>query len=192
MWLQGEGLVAPKPDDAHGHWYFVTRKGRQLKTGEQIDAYHRAAAFPRQLLHAAVAMKAEAPFMRGEYDTAVFHALKELEVGVRTACRYTASDYGVDMMRRAFHETTGPLTDLRAEVSERQALAHMFAGAIGSYKNAHSHRYVDLDATETVQLLVLVSNLLGIVDARRAKAPKRPRRRSTAGTVTKRRSVRTG
>jgi Protein of unknown function (Hypoth_ymh) len=48
-------------------------------------------------------------------------------------------------MRKAFHEETGPLTDKTTEIAERQARSNLFAGAIGSYKNPHSHRDVNLD-----------------------------------------------
>ena len=48
-------------------------------------------------------------------------------------------------MRKAFDINNGPLTDGAAEAGERQALSDLFAGAIGTYKNAQSHRKVGLD-----------------------------------------------
>ena len=65
--------------------------------------------------------------------------MKAVEVAVREAGGLGADELGVNLMRKAFHIDNGPLTDMNAERGERQARSDFFAGAIGSYKNSHSH-----------------------------------------------------
>jgi hypothetical protein len=53
--------------------------------------------------------------------------------------------------------------------AEREARAHLFAGAIGSYKNPQSHRHVGLeDPDEAAEIIMLANHLLRIVETRRA------------------------
>jgi uncharacterized protein (TIGR02391 family) len=73
-------------------------------------------------------------FSNEQYDTAVFEAMKAVEVSVRDAAGLSAKEIGKDLMRKAFDVNAGPLTDMQAEPAERQARSDLFAGAMGSYK----------------------------------------------------------
>ncbi len=134
VWLEREGLLAPRPGDS-GDWVFITRRGERVATPEKLKAYGQANLLPKQLLHPTIAQKVWASFLRGDYDTAVFQSFKEIEVRVRQLGRFGATDVGVDLMRKAFKPDEGPLTDTASPRAEQEALMHLMAGAVGSYKN---------------------------------------------------------
>lgn len=166
VWLEREGLIAPKPDSG-GEWVFVTRRGQQIRTAKDLNCFRRGNILPKQLLHPIIAQKIWATFLRGEYDTAVFQTFKEVEVAVREAGDFEDTDIGTDLMRKAFDVDRGPLTDQTSPKAEREALAHLFAGSIGSYKNPHSHRKVSIKPEEAVEMIILGSHLLKIVDSKK-------------------------
>ena len=162
IWLEREGLIAPNPEQG-GDWVFVTRRGRLMKNAVDLDAYRKANLIPKTRLHPAISPKVHAAFLRGEYDTAVFQAFREVEIIVRQSGGFGPNDLGVDLMDKAFHKTNGPLTDMALPESEREATRLFFRGAIGRYKNPHSHRNVPItDASEAVELLLLASHLIRI------------------------------
>lgn len=166
--LEREGLIARYPKDRSGN-EFITRKGQRLAKPDAYSAYRVSAQLPRDLLNPKLLSRVWPAFARGEYDTAVFEAFKEVEVCVRNEGGFTDAEYGTDLMRQAFNVDVdkGSLTDPQSPKAERQALSDLFAGAIGSYKNPHSHRRVAIQSTEAAQMIILASHLLSIIDSRK-------------------------
>lgn len=163
------GFIMPAPgiNGANGFRKF-TGEGNRIADDFDPQKYSEAAAFPKIFLHPAIAEKVTASLLRNDLEPAVFEAFKAVEVAVREAAKLSADEHGVDLMRAAFNDKTGPLTNMSDPIGERQALAHFFAGAFGVFRNSTGHRYTGLNDLRDAQYQVLVASLLlRIVDARR-------------------------
>ena len=165
-WLRAQGLLIPAPG-AGGDWEVLSRRARAFETQDDFASFATARLLPREVLHSRLAKRVWLAFMRGDFDSAVFYAMKTVEVRVREASGLGSDLVGVPLMRKAFDPEAGPLTDRAAERGEREARSALFAGTMGSYKNPQSHREVNLDdPARALELVMLANHLLSIVDQR--------------------------
>lgn len=159
-WLEREGFIAHQTNDMHGLSFFVTRRGQAVATAEDFEAWRKAHLFPEDL-DPAIMRHVRPLFLRGDYDTAVFRAFKEVEVRVRKKAGLT-NEYGRALMLKAFGET-GPLMVDNKEA--RNAARELFAGAISFCKNPSSHHEIQFEnPREVVDLICFANQLLRIVD----------------------------
>ena len=166
-WLEAQGLVVPAEGmNGNNGFKHLSRRAQRFENEHEFTDYRNARLLPKELLHPMIATTVWLSFMRGAYETAVFEAMREVEIAVRTVADYKASDHGMPMMRNAFNPDNGPLTDMSVDSAERQAMRELFVGAIGLYKNPHSHRREPIDSPrQAIEIILLASHLLHVVDA---------------------------
>ncbi len=141
-WLRSRGLIARTPGQTADAVIFVTRAGHDaLKHGL---ARVRAEARLQEGLHPLLERRCRRQFLLGEYEQAVFVAMKAVEVKVRELGKFGEEVTGVDLMNRAFGPN-GPLTDQDAVKGEQEGTRMMFAGAYATLRNPTGHREVNYD-----------------------------------------------
>jgi uncharacterized protein (TIGR02391 family) len=170
--LRREGMIHPAPDiNGQNGWMVLSSVGEAaLERSDGFEQIRALRSFPKNLLHPRIADKAYAALQRGDYVTAARDAFTDVEIYVREVAGLTLDDIGTDLMRTAFNEKSGRLSDQSLPKAERESFAHLFAGAIGAFKNPHSHRAVTMDDLREAQRQVLLAtHLLCIVDAAKAR-----------------------
>jgi uncharacterized protein (TIGR02391 family) len=171
-WLIGQGLITPVPGNPSGGMCMLSRRAYAFQTDRDFQRYRAAARLTRDLLHPAIAEPVWLSFIRGEFDTAAFQAMRQVEIAIREATGL--DEIGVKLAALAFkpveNGVAGPLADREAEAGEQEGMMQLFRGALAALKNPHSHRVVNFDdPADAASTVIFASQLLRIVD-RRAKA----------------------
>lgn len=163
-WLERELFIAPQPGNVD--WAFITPRGKAVLESQDFETYHKGHLLPSEGLDPILVRKVKQAFIRGDYDTAVFQAFKEVEVRVRKKTDLSYEDFGVPLMRKAFGPPAGPLVDKGATSGEQNARMELFTGALGTFKNPSSHRDVNFsDPKEAADIIHLANQLLRIVES---------------------------
>jgi uncharacterized protein (TIGR02391 family) len=142
-----------------GNWQRVTREGAKIAKDPSallglVAEQHLIAGLSIQL-----ESSAKPAFVRGDYETAAFSAMKAVEVEVRRLSGLGNSLIGTRLVQEAF-KTGGPLCDPTAEGGEKVAVLNLFAGAIGAFKNPTSHRTVMYEDPREVAEIIQLADLL--------------------------------
>lgn len=109
-WLEGAALLIEGPGYHQPNVTRVfSRRARQMTREHNAAHPFSARQIPKGALHPDIREDVWALYHRGKYDTAVFEAMKAVEVAVREAAGLSARDIGTDLMRTAFEPVNGPL-----------------------------------------------------------------------------------
>jgi hypothetical protein len=107
-WMIAAGLLAPHPRQMPGQdIVFLTRRAVAITDQTAFESFRKGSALPRQLLHPVITDRAWPNFIRGDHDTAVFQAFKQVEVAVREAGRFDPATSGRTLCAPPFTLTTG-------------------------------------------------------------------------------------
>ena len=168
-WMVAHGLIGPAPGQDSG-WSRLTERGRALA----VDPIAGTKIVIDDLmpfgLHRSIEPKVRPLFERGDFETAAFAAMKEVEVRVRSLAGKPDSLLGTKLMQEAFAPAkadgiSGRLTDTEAEGGEQVALMSLFVGGIGAFKNPASHRTVSYDdPAEAAEVIFLADLLMRLLD----------------------------
>ena len=108
-WLVRKGLIAPDAQNpADERFWLATRLGREVAARSDGLARARAGERLDVDLHPRIADDVRAEFLRGKFETAVWVAMREVEIALREASGADAEKIGVQLVNYAFAQGKGP------------------------------------------------------------------------------------
>jgi uncharacterized protein (TIGR02391 family) len=161
-WLRTHGMIARQIENNAPDSIFVTRWGHEAMTKSLAEI--RAVDRIQENLHPLIEQRVRRQFLLGEYEQAIFVAMKAVEVRVRKLGDYGNDVIGVDLMTRAL-KPGGPLADPDAPTGEVEGTMMLFRGAYAVLRNPSGHREVSFeDVTEASEAVMTASLLMRMLD----------------------------
>ncbi len=151
-------------DDEDEEAFFPTKTGFRFPEHEFRRVIKEYTLMPETYVHPLIVKKSFSLLNAGQFESAVLQAFKTIETTIREKTNATPEEYGIRLIRKAFHPESGPLTDSKLPKAEREAFCNYIAGAFGFYKNPCSHRDVELDFSSAFDRIVVASDLLKTIE----------------------------
>lgn len=161
-WLHTHGMIARKIENVEPSTIFVTRWGHEAlaKSLAEIRAVDRI----QDNLHPLIEQRVRRQFLLGEYEQAIFVAMKAVEIRVRKLGGFSNEAIGVNLMADAL-KPSGPLADPNAPKSEVEGTMMLFRGAYAVLRNPSGHRELTFDdVTEASEAVMTASLLMRMLD----------------------------
>lgn len=116
------------------------------------------------LLHPKIIERCLRLYEDGHYQSAVFDAMKVIEIEVRNKLKSSEKLYGVDLIGFAFGGDN-PRMLLRSEKKEHDAARGLFMGAVTLMRNPLGHKFLDeTDQIKALECLSFASLLMRMLD----------------------------
>jgi hypothetical protein len=169
--LEDAGLLEePDFDNGKNGFRVPSEKGRAAAAKFDFAAAMTRGSFSRKMFHPLLPDAAWLAFRAGNHDAAVFEAFKAVEIAVRKKGLgkngIDTTDYGVDLMKKAFDPNAGPLSDKGASRPRRTRRCELFTGALGDLQNPKAHHDpATTDPLVAVEEMMVACALLRIVDS---------------------------
>jgi len=114
-------------------------------------------------LHPDISARVVDRFLHGSWDDAVLNAYKTVEERLRAITGSFDSD-AMELIKQAFHPSTGILTDPRIWPSEKEGVHQLFRGAFLTFRNSPAHRYTFSNQDEACDAIILANRLYIMID----------------------------
>lgn len=164
-WLISNGLLVRDASQRSDNWVLLSDLGKKMLAAPDSRRFFEAHKLLAVTLHPRIEQRVRQQFFAGEIESAVFVAVREVEIAVREAAELGKEFVGVKLMAAAFKPGEGPLHDPDIPTGEQAGVMALYTGLIGALKNPSSHRQVDFDdPAEAVEVVLFADLLLRMLD----------------------------
>jgi len=115
-------------------------------------------------LHPKIEQGCRIHFEKGEFDDAIFNAVNVVEEEIRAKMSADSTGTGAALISKVMNPQV-PILSFSKVNTEQEAASALYRGAIGWFKSAIGHRFLDTtDPAEAFECLAIGSLLMRILD----------------------------